>query len=259
MKGRGIALLGVAGLVMLVFFAFFVKNQPQNGEFTSSKFDEGSGVVINQSETSYSEELDSNSLDANNSQSAMIADCEIRQIVLADGSSVEGMLCPSITQGQQHPYEDALLYSNDALQVLSDNNDAKASAVLGMRLIGTDLIAAYDLLVKAAAIDDNPDHLMMLSDQGFGATSINGELNKKGTGQRYILAATAEMMSENSPQMQRRFEAERLAWEELMREEDIPEETLSRFNRQAVSLYETIKSIQQSSGQSVQNGGSNNV
>lgn len=256
MKSKGIALF-IAGLVMAAFFAFR-EEMPSEGIADNSEVIGSPTAVVNQSDNEHSSIDLSAEPSPMQAQSSGPKDCKERLIYANDGSVYSALDCPSINRGETHPYEDELVYSNDALEVLALNNDAKAAEVLGKRLIGSDLETAYSMLVRASALSNDPSHLLWLSDQGFGATSVSGELNRKGTTRRYVLARVAEIMSIDSPTAEQ-FSYDRARIEGLLRENNVPEGVMIELERRSVELFGKIVTIQETSGSLSNEGGLNNV
>ena len=253
MKGKEIALLIFAGLFIAVFFAFRTEI-PFVGHAGDIEVISRPATVVNQSDNEHSLVDQNEGSNSTQTQSSGPKDCMERLVYAQDGNVYSGLECPSINQGEIHPYEDELVYSNDALEVMALNNDAIAAEVLGKRLIGSDIEMAFKMLVRASALSNDPSHLLWLSDQGFGATSVNGEINVNGVGRRYILARAAEIMSGDSPNAEQ-FRSYRVAMEEYLRDGDIPEDEIASLEKSSVKISRKIAEIQESSGFRVNEGG----
>ena len=120
---------------------------------------------------------------------------ELKDYVTPHGEMFAAYSCtphePQIPQGYEH-YDDATL----AAMAYAD---AEASALLGRKLIGTDTRKAYQLLLRASALDDgNVEHIAWLADQAFGTVAINGEPQLANLMRQYELAVLAARLGDLS-------------------------------------------------------------
>lgn len=118
---------------------------------------------------------------------------ELRDYVTRDGVMFQAYSCTPHEAAAQHPYSH---YGDDALTAMA-YADAEAAAVLGRRLIGADTPRAFDLLIRAAALDGgNAKHIAWLSDQAFGTLEINGIPQVANMERQYELAALAARLGD---------------------------------------------------------------
>lgn len=113
---------------------------------------------------------------------------ELRNYVTSDGVMFPAYSCTPQRQPEAHPYAH---YGEESLDAMA-YADAEAAALLGRRLIGADTDRAFDLLIRAAALDGgNAKHIVWLSDQVFGTLEINGKPQVTNIERQYELAALA--------------------------------------------------------------------
>jgi hypothetical protein len=120
---------------------------------------------------------------------------ELKDYVTTDGEMFSAYSCTSYKPPTPRIYAE---YDNDTLANMA-YSDAVAAALLGHRLIGKDTGRAYELLVRASALEDgNVEHLAWLADQAFGLVAIDGKPQLDNLQRRYELAALAGRLG-NAP------------------------------------------------------------
>lgn len=120
---------------------------------------------------------------------------ELRNYVTSDGVMFPAYSCTPQQQPEPHPYAH---YGEEALEAMA-YADAEAAALLGRRLIGANTDRAFDLLIRAAALDGgNVRHIAWLSDQAFGTLEINGKPQVTNIERQYELAALAARLGDSA-------------------------------------------------------------
>ena len=115
------------------------------------------------------------------------------QEVTSEGVMFPAYSCTPQRQPDPHPYSH---YGAETLEAMA-YADAEAAALLGRRLIGADTPRAFDLLIRAAALDGgNVRHIAWLSDQAFGTLEINGRPQVINIERQYELAALAARLGD---------------------------------------------------------------
>ena len=120
---------------------------------------------------------------------------ELRNYVTSDGVMFPAYSCTPYRQSEPHPYEH---YGEATLEAMA-YADADAAALLGRRLIAADTSRAFDLLIRAAALDGgNVKHITWLSDQAFGTLEINGIPQVANIERQYELAELAARLGDTT-------------------------------------------------------------
>lgn len=120
---------------------------------------------------------------------------ELRNYVTTDGVMFPAYSCKPPRPAATHPYAH---YGEDTLEAMA-YGDAEAAALLGKRLIGADTPRAFDLLIRAAALDGgNTKHIVWLSDQAFGTLEVNGVPQITNIERQYELAALAARLGDTA-------------------------------------------------------------
>ena len=117
-------------------------------------------------------------------------DCtvELKDYVTPAGEMFSAYSCTPHAPRALHPLS---YYTDDTLGTMA-YSDAKAAEVLGKRLIGADTPRAYELLIRAAALDGgNTEHLTWLAEQAFGTVAVSGKPQFSNLERQYELAALA--------------------------------------------------------------------
>jgi hypothetical protein len=118
---------------------------------------------------------------------------ELRDYVTRDGVMFRAYSCTPSQPAAPHPYAH---YGDDTLAAMA-YADAEAAALLGRRLIGADTPRAFDLLIRAAALDGGSvEHIVWLSDQAFGTLEINGIPQVANMERQYELALLAARLGD---------------------------------------------------------------
>lgn len=120
---------------------------------------------------------------------------ELRNYVTSEGMMFPAYSCTPQRPPDPHPYSH---YGAETLEAMA-YADAEAAALLGRRLIGADTPRAFDLLIRAAALDGgNVRHIAWLSDQAFGTLEINGRPQVINIERQYELAALAARLGDTA-------------------------------------------------------------
>lgn len=120
---------------------------------------------------------------------------ELRNYVSPEGMMFPAYSCTPQRPPAPHPYAH---YGDDTLAAIA-YSDAEAAALLGRRLIVADTPRAFDLLIRAAALDGgNIKHIAWLSDQAFGTLEVNGIPQVKNIEHQYKLAALAAQLGDTA-------------------------------------------------------------
>lgn len=119
---------------------------------------------------------------------------QLREYVTPEGEMFSAYSC---TPNNPPPPNPLAHYDNEALATMA-YSDADAAAELGHRLIASDTPRAYEMLVRASALDGgNTLHLTWLAEQAFGAIAINGEPQLDNLSRQYELAAVAVQLGDS--------------------------------------------------------------
>jgi len=118
---------------------------------------------------------------------------ELRDYVTPDGEMFSAYSCTPQRPADPHPYAH---YDDDTLAVMA-YADAEAATLLGKRLIGRNTPRAFDLLIRASALDGgNVEPIAWLSDQAFGLLDVNGIPQISNIERQYELAALAARLGD---------------------------------------------------------------
>ncbi|MDJ0812433.1 MAG: hypothetical protein QNJ23_01795 [Woeseiaceae bacterium] len=171
--------------------------------------------------------------------------CDVRfdDYVTADGEVFSAYSCTPHAPRATHPYEH---YDNGSLEVLA-YADPEAAALLGRRLAASDPDTAYDMLVRAAALDGNVDHLARLADQAFSAFRIDGALQVDNIKRRYELAALATRLG-GDPAPARFLRS-------TLIEAGVNADSLGRLDDRVDALAESVRGIQRAVFGEIRYGG----
>lgn len=159
---------------------------------------------------------------------------ELKDYVTSEGEMFSAYSCTPLAPAPDHEYRH---YDNKTLAAMS-YSDAEASALLGRRLIQTDTGRAYELLIRASALDGgNVEHIAWLADQAYGTVEINGEPQVGNLKRLYELATLAARIG-HSP-----------ARSEYLRNELIRTGTsrdqLNELDKRAEELFRSMREVQQ--------------
>ena len=119
---------------------------------------------------------------------------ELRDYVTPDGDMFAAYTCTPHAPRPRHPYAS---YSDETLEVMA-YSDAEAASLLGKRLIERDAGRSYEMLIRAAALDNDHGHLAWLADQAFGTIRVDGEPQVENLKRQYELAAVARHLGDIS-------------------------------------------------------------
>ncbi len=115
---------------------------------------------------------------------------ELRDYVATSGEVFSAYRCTPKAPYQPHP---SAHYDNGSLELLA-YADPEAAALLGRRLIGSNLAKSYEMLLRATALSGELGHLAWLSDQAFSTVRVDGDLQITNVKRRYELAALAAQL-----------------------------------------------------------------
>jgi hypothetical protein len=164
------------------------------------------------------------------------SDCDVTTHYVSQGDGTVGELysCGSETPTARHPYES---YSNETLESLA-YADAKAAAVLGMRLRDSNEARAMSLMLRAAALADGDTAPIL---QYFNAyahpSAIDGVPVRKTIHTKFVLSAVADLLSDDSNMV--------APWEEKIRRySSDPETEIALLHERAREIVGQMRQIQ---------------
>lgn len=123
--------------------------------------------------------------------------CELVEHYLpaGDGTLIRVLACEADNAPQRHPYES---YSTAALESLA-YADAKAAAVLGMRLRDVDEAKAMSLMLRASALAGGDTAPIFQYVNAYPQpTSIDEVPVRKTVHTKFVLSAVADLLSDNT-------------------------------------------------------------
>jgi len=119
---------------------------------------------------------------------------EFKDYVTPDGDMFSAWSCTPESPSSPHKYQH---YDDTTLEVMAWS-DADAAALLGKRLVERNSRKSYELLVRAAALENDFRYLTWLADQAFGVVSVDGEPHMGNLGQQYELASVSHALGDLS-------------------------------------------------------------
>lgn len=152
-----------------------------------------------------------------------------------DGTAKEAYSCVPNETPDVHPYWD---YDNEALLSLS-YGDASAAEILAVRRSESNKEEAMDLMIRSAALSDDPRPLFWLAQNSYSDITI--EQMKI----RYVLISVAENMGHDS--------ADASYWREKLIEFNVNERDIDSLDARVADVIETMQRIRQEVGEAVQN------
>jgi hypothetical protein len=168
---------------------------------------------------------------------------ELRDYVTPAGEMFSAFSCSPRAARQPHPYAH---YDDGSLEILAWS-DAEAAALLGRRLTGADRDKAYEMLVRATALDGDTTHLAWLADQAFSAIRIDGDLNVFNVERRYELAELASRLG-GDPTTSRYLRS-------LLVDAGLSDARLEALDSRVVTLLDSVRDIQRAVHGKARHGG----
>lgn len=165
------------GRDLVTLSAQSTQSQPAATQPTTESYDDGTEVVLG--------------LRVRKDRNCTV---ELKDYVTPDGEMFKAYSCTPHSPRPPHPYES---YSDATLKVMA-YSDAEAAALLGKRLLERDTGRSYEMLIRAAALDNDFTHLAWLGDQAFGLVAINGVPQIDNLKRQYELAALSQYFGEYS-------------------------------------------------------------
>lgn len=168
---------------------------------------------------------------------------ELRDYVTTDGEMFAAYSCTPLEPPSEHPYA---RYTDEALEALA-YGDAEAAARLGQRLAGENPEKAYQLLIRATALDGDPRHLAWLADAFYSRYRVDGQLQIDNVMRQYEIAALSTRFGEDpgTPEILR---------DELI-DAGIGSDQIERLDDRVERLLDQIRDIQVSVFGEIRHGG----
>jgi hypothetical protein len=165
---------------------------------------------------------------------------ELKDYVTTDGEMFSAYTCTPFEPAAVHPYAD---YTNDALEALA-YADAEAAARLGRRLAAEDREKAFQLLVRATALDGDPRHLAWLADAYYGRFRVDGRLQLDNVMRQYEIASVAAHFGEDpeaSAVLRDTLVGSGLESDEISRLDERVEQLLGRIRNIQVTVFGEVR------------------
>jgi hypothetical protein len=172
---------------------------------------------------------------------------ELRDYVTTEGEMFSAWSCTPDEEPAPHPYA----HYDDATLELMAWADAEAAALLGRRLLGHDSDKSYELLIRAAALDGNIQHLHWLADQAFSAVQINDEIQVPNIKRRYELAALASHFGDDPENA--------LAYRNVLLDAGVDARQMDELDAHVDEQLRTVRAIQLAVFGEVRYGGLNDA
>ena len=170
-----------------------------------------------------------------------------RDYVSPAGAMHSAWSCDQREPSTPHPYAS---YSNDTLDILA-YSDAEAAALLGKRLIESDIGKSYDMLIRATALDGNFAHLAWLADQAFGTTRVNSSPRIEALYQQYQLASVSEHFGD--------FSGRTDYFRQQLEQTGAGADVLDDLDRRVMAILQQMRAIQATVHGAVAPGGQNDA
>lgn len=168
---------------------------------------------------------------------------ELKDYVTPDGEMFKAYSCTPHSPRPPHPYAS---YSDATLEVMA-YSDAEAASLLGKRLIERDTGRSYEMLIRAAALDNDFTHLAWLGDQAFGTMAIDGVPQIDNLKRQYELAALSQYLGE--------FSGRRDFYRQELSNAGIGADEIASLDERVAELLQQVQDIQRTVHGNVTVGG----